>query len=258
MMGRVIIVLLLLLPPGAARAAALVADISKHQIEITSSYAGTTLLLFGAIDWSREWIHDPKFSRAHDIIVVIRGPATPLQIRRKEQIAGVWLNRHVAVAGGMPSYYVLASTRPVSDMLLPEEVKDYGLGIDHLSPRWEKKPPAGQEAEFAAAARRRMVAARLYTERPSAVQVLSATLFRTEVYFPVNVPVGRYTAEVFLVRDGLIVARQSAPLSVDKIGLERAIYDFAHTHPAWYGLFAVLLALVAGMTAGAISRRFAR
>lgn len=254
-------VLLMALQPfmtvAAAQAASLVADISKHQIEITSNYSGTTLLLFGAIDWRGDG-NTRLDAREHDIVMVIKGPAAPLQVRRKEAIAGVWLNRNRAVAEDVPSFFVLAASRPLTDSLLPEEVAEFALGVDYITPRWTKPPPQGQEAAFTMAVRRRMLENRLYAERMSAVQILSETLFRTEVYFPVNVPVGRYSAEVFLVRDGLIVARETAPLSVDKIGLERAIYDFAHTHPAWYGLMAVLLALAAGMIAGAISRRFAR
>jgi uncharacterized protein (TIGR02186 family) len=242
---------------GTAQAAALVADISQYQIEITSDYSGTKLLLFGAIDWRGD---DAARIDAwdHDIIIVIKGPAAPIEVRRKEAVAGIWLNRGKAVAEDMPSFFVLAASRPLTDILQPQEVDKFSLGINYITPRWSDQPPPGQNAAYAAAVRRRMAEGHLYTERMNAVDIIEETLFRTEVSFPANVPVGRYSAEVFLVQDGRVMARKTVPLAVDKIGLERAIYDFAHTHPAWYGLAAVLLALAAGMTAGAISRRLAR
>ncbi|MFQ5959300.1 MAG: TIGR02186 family protein, partial [Alphaproteobacteria bacterium] len=45
-----------------ARAEPLVADISKHRITIDSSFTGTDVLLFGAID------------EKGDLVIVVRGP----------------------------------------------------------------------------------------------------------------------------------------------------------------------------------------
>lgn len=248
---------------GPAVAQGLVADISRHQIEISSRFTGTSLLLFGAVDWGR-LPQDEKprgggagFTfRDHDIIVVVRGPALPYVVREKGEIAGVWVNREQAVLDRIPSFYALAATRPPADILLPEELELHPLGLDQIPITWSTPPPMGREAEYRAAVLRDFTRTGLYSERPRSLQVMDETLFRTEIYFPSYVPIGRYQAEVFLVRNGVVVSRQTALLTVDKIGLERAIHEFAHESPAAYGLLAILIAVVSGLIAGAVSRRF--
>ncbi len=68
-------------------------------------------------------------------------------------------------------------------------------------------------------------------------------------------PTGTYTADVFLVRDGEVVAAQATPLVVSKIGLGADMADIAHRHSALYGIIAVLVAAMAGWLAGVIFRR---
>jgi hypothetical protein len=45
------------------------------------------------------------------------------------------------------------------------------------------------------------------------------------------------------------VSAQTTPLQVSKVGAEAAIYDFAYQNSALYGLFAILVALMAGWAA---------
>lgn len=250
---------------GAAQLAAqgLVADISRHRIEVTSSFTGTSLLLFGAIDWGRletDSNGDRDLSelsfRDHDVIIVVRGPAMPYVVRKKNEIAGIWVNSEQAVLDRIPSFYALASTRPPEDILLPEQLDLHPLGLARIPITWSSPPPAGAEADYRSAVLRDFVQAGLYSERPRSLQILGETLFRTEVYFPAHVPIGRYQAEVFLVRNGVIVSRQTALLTVDKIGFERAVHEFANDAPLAYGLVAVMIAVAAGLFAGAVSRRF--
>lgn len=260
----VVAALLAGLVPNGLAAQDLVADISRHRIEITSSFTGTALLLFGAIDWGgelpREERDDDESSsltfRDHDIIVVVRGPALPYVVRKKNEVAGIWINNEQAVLDRIPSFYALASTRPPEDILLPEQLDLHPLGLARIPITWSTPPPEGSEMEYRGAVLRDFVRAGLYSERPRSLQILGETLFRTEVYFPAHVPIGRYQAEVFLVRDGVVVSRQTALLTVDKIGFERAVHDFANDAPVAYGLVAVMIAVAVGLLAGAVSRRF--
>ena len=91
---------------GAARGEDLVSGISQDIIEITSNYTGTDIVVFGAIE-------RPQGAQGRAIAVVVRGPSTLLTVRRRDRVAGVWVNRDSAKFDGMPSYYYLASTEPV-------------------------------------------------------------------------------------------------------------------------------------------------
>src|SRR5271155_5038835 len=92
--------ILLLLLPLAASAKPLVADLSQYRIEIDSSFTGTRLLLFG----SRNDIGD--------IVIVVRGPERKFTVRRKERIAGVWMNHRERHFDDVPAYYAIATSKP--------------------------------------------------------------------------------------------------------------------------------------------------
>jgi len=57
------------------------------------------------------------------------------------------------------------------------------------------------------------------------------------------------------VRDRTIIGAQTLPLSVEKVGFESIVYDFAHRYPAGYGLTAVALTALGGLTIGTILRK---
>ena len=68
-------------------------------------------------------------------------------------------------------------------------------------------------------------------------------------------PTGTYLVEVFLVRERDVVGGQTTPLSVSKVGVDAAVYDFAGAEPALYGLIAVVTAMMAGWLASLPFRR---
>ena len=72
---------------------------------------------------------------------------------------------------------------------------------------------------------------------------------------PGDAPVGEYTASVFLVSEGEVLATTSVPLTVGKTGFEQAVYSFAIDHGFAYGLLAVVIALASGWGVAAIMKR---
>jgi uncharacterized protein (TIGR02186 family) len=222
----------------------LVADLSSYRISITSSFQGADVLLFGATEGGG------------DVVVVVRGPAEDLVVRRKEQVAGIWVNRGAIVFADVPSYYSVSSTRPLDEALTESQRRRLQIGARHLTLR--PRTPGVDEAEIALyheALTRNKERERLFQEAPGSVTFLDSALFRTRVHFPANAPVGRYNAAVYLVRDGQIITAQSTPLFISKSGVERAIFDFADRRPASYGILAVILASLAGWLASVVFRR---
>ena len=95
----------------------------------------------------------------------------------------------------------------------------------------------------------------LYRVDPERVAFSGPQLFRTDMFFPANVPTGNYQVNVYLLRDGQVVSAQTTPLIISKIGVEADIFQFAHEQSAWYGLIAIALALLAGWLAHVAFRR---
>lgn len=221
----------------------LLTDMSVHRISITSSFTGTELLLFGTVE------------EAGDIIVVARGPEPPVVVRKKERVAGIWVNGEAVTFDRVPGYYAVAASRDIREIASPLLLSRLEIGAENL--RFEPRGDIGEEAaaEYKKAVIRERLRKRLYSEEVGNVRFLGKRLFHTRLKFPAVVPVGPYTVHVYLVRDQEVVAAQSSPLFVNKSGMERAIYDFAHAQPFLYGVTAIALALVAGWLASVIFRK---
>jgi uncharacterized protein (TIGR02186 family) len=234
-----------------ASAADLVSGLSTDLIQITSNFTGADIVLFGAI----EPVEDLGPSGDQDLVVVIRGPALDMTVRRKERILGVWVNREQIAFTGLPGYYFLASTRPLDDIASVPTQERFRLGTANL--QYVTGPgidPIEADA-FRAAAIRDRKRERLYWESPTGIEFLSRTLFRARVPVPASVPPGLYNAEVYLFQGGTVVSAQSTPLFIDKTGFERRLYDFAYQRSLAYGITAVLMAVVLGWIASLAFRQ---
>jgi uncharacterized protein (TIGR02186 family) len=95
----------------------------------------------------------------------------------------------------------------------------------------------------------------LFQESDDTVSFIGRSLFRGSVDLPVNVPIGRYSTQVFLFRDGKVLSQSQSSLQVHKVGIERLVYMLAFRYPFIYGVLAVLMAVTAGFAAWAVFRK---
>lgn len=232
-----------------ARAEDLVSGLSQDQIQITSSYAGTDIVVFGAIEAV------DTSSAPRDVVVVVRGPDTDLSVRRKAHIAGLWINRDRIALYSMPAYYYVASTRPLAKIASPDTLAQYQLGLANLQPKSESTHWFQKGEPFRLAAIRIRERQKLYGEAPEGVEFLSYSLFRVRVPVPATAARGEYTAEVYLFRDGTVASAQTTPLFVEQVGLERRLFNLAHQWPLEYGLTAVAMAMLLGWGSSLLFRR---
>jgi uncharacterized protein (TIGR02186 family) len=249
------LLLLLVSAPAAAQggpdAPRLIADVSQSRIDIEYSFAGAELLIFGAIQYPGG--RTPE--KAPDVVVIVRGPPEPITVRRKEKVLGIWMNVRAVRFETAPGFYAVATSAPSTHLADERTSAIYELGLDHLqlSPASGNAPDEIQEFEAGLIDVRRRGG--FYSEVAGGVDIVENVLYRARISIPADVPVGRYAAEVYLVRDGEVLARTSRDISIDKSGFERAVYVAAQDHELGYGLFAVALALLSGWAAGAVVRR---
>lgn len=233
----------LALAPATAKAQ-LVADLSDHLIAITTGFTGTDVLLFGATEG------------VGDVVVVVRGPDTTETVRRKERIAGVWVNTDSVTFANVPAFYSVASSAEVVDFTTPGLRSRLKIGADNLRLSVvEENVGTDRLAVFESALIRNKTRQGLFPERTGSVAFLGDRLFRTKVSFPANVPIGTYLVEVFVIDDEQVIGAQTTPLVISKIGVGAEIFDFAHNHSALYGIIAIIVAVAAGWLAGAVFRK---
>ncbi len=229
---------------GQALAQVLVADLSSHLVKVTTGFSGTELLLFGA---SQD---------EGDVVIVIRGPDGPATIRRKEQTAiGIWVNSDHVTFASVPSFYKVASSRPLAELKADNALASHQIGLANLRLASLGESDAATTETFRRALLRGKVRLGVFGRGAGAVTFLGDSLFRTRVSFPSNVPTGRYTVTVYLLRAGHVVNAQTIPLFVSKTGVGARVYEFAYRQSALYGIVAILIALISGWLASAIFRK---
>jgi uncharacterized protein (TIGR02186 family) len=234
-------------PPPAGEE--LQSDLSTREISIQSNFTGIEILLYGSIDFSQT-----AETGAYDVIMVVRSPAEPLIARRKQRVAGIWINGPGKVFPSVPGFYAALATRPLRAITSDETLKTLGVGFGNLD---FGRPTQGDpdEQTFRSAVIRLKERQRLFQELDDGVDFVGRSLFRGTVALPVNVSTGRYTADIYLFRDGEVISRDHSTLEVTKAGFEGLVHKFAFTRPFLYGVLAVILAMLAGLAGWYAFRR---
>jgi len=229
----------------------LVPDVSQRSVEIQYSFTGAELLLFGAILYPGGRVPE----KPAEIAVVLRGPVQPILVREKQKIAGIWINAESARFRSAPAFYAVASSRPLHEMIDERTAAIFELGLDNLqlSPANVGSPGELRRFEGGLIDLRRRSA--LYEEGSGDVEITDGVLYRARLRIPARVPVGRYTAETFLIQNGRVIAGASRDVAIRKSGFEGFVAASAENRPLLYGLAATLLSLFLGWAAGALFRR---
>jgi uncharacterized protein (TIGR02186 family) len=235
----------------AADKPVLVPDISARQVQIRYSFTGAQLLLFGAVVYPGGRPPD----RQVDIAVVLRGPVQPILVREKQKIAGIWMNADSNRFRSAPSFYAVASSRPIGDLLDERTSAIYELGLHNLqlSPGGGALPE--KERRFEAGLLDLRSRRGLYSEYPHGVEITGGVLYRAVITIPSQVPVGTYTAETFLIDRHKVIAAATRDIQINKSGFERYVALAARRHRLLYGLTCVVLSLGLGWAAAAAFRR---
>ena len=233
----------------------LVPDVSQRDIEIQYSFTGANLLLFGAILYPQGRL--PDDDKPTDIVVVVKGPTQSILVREKDKLGGlIWVNSSRLRYRSAPSFYAIASSKPIEQMLDARTRAIYELGVSSLQLSPASSAPTAEQDRFARGLVDLKTRSRLYVEEPGAVEITDGVLYRARLTIPARVPVGRFTAETFLIRDGRVLAAATRDIEIRKSGFERFVARSADRYAILYGLVAVALSVLFGWAAGQIARRF--
>lgn len=224
----------------------LVPEVSQHEVQVRQGFIGTELLLFGAI-------LEPDGRRAgrdYDIVVVLKGPTEAIRVREKEKILGIWVNAESTAFRSAPSFFAVASSRPIGDIVDERTAAIYELGLGYLqlSPSGSIDPE--EQQRFTAGLVDLRSRGGLYREEPGGVTISEQVLYQARISLPSNVQTGTYTAETFAITRGRVIASATAEVEVRKVGFERLVAKYADENSFWYGLLAVALSVFMGWLAG--------
>ncbi|WP_108259167.1 TIGR02186 family protein [Mangrovicoccus ximenensis] len=245
-MRRLLLILALLLPLPAL-AEEVVLGLSQDEVAITATFDGSSILIFGAV--KRE--APPPSDAPLDVVISVQGPIQTVTVRKKDRRFGIWVNTGAVEIDQAPSFYAVATTRPLAAALSQTEDLRHRVSLDRAVQAIGAAEEAADAPAYLAALKRLRIAEGSYLIREGAVALDEETLFRTSIRMPADLTAGNYRARIFLTRSGTVVDEYETVIYVHKVGLERWVYTLAHEQPLVYGVLALIIAIAAGWAASA-------
>ena len=248
-MIRAVLLWLCLAMPVMAEEA-IVAGLSQSRVSITADFDGSEILIYGAVKRDEPV---PKNAPLH-VIVTVEGPSTALNVRKKERRFGIWVNTDVVQIGKAPSFYAIATTGFLDEILTATEDLRHQITIPRAIRAVGISAQAKDSPTFVEALLRIRENEGQYRLDERTVQLTEATLFRTDVALPANLTEGMYRVRIFLTRDGVVIDNIERHINVRKEGLERFLTNLSREQPFVYGVLSLLIAVAAGYGASTAFR----
>ncbi len=250
---RIIVTLLVSLLLSLTTASAqeeVVLGLSQNQVEITTDFDGSEILIFGAVKRESPL---PEGEPLH-VLVTLSGPSVPAVVRRKGKRFGIWTNVDSVTVDRAPIFYAVATSAPFEEMLTLSNDRRYRVSIERAILSIGAKVAHEQAQDYVEALVRIRENQTKYALLENTVEVDQQTLFRTTIQMPPDLTEGEYTARILLTRGGQVIADHDSSIDVRKVGLERFLFTLSREQPVLYGLLALAIAMVSGWGASAIFR----
>lgn len=236
------LLLLALLPCMAYAAPTMTMTASPTDILMGARFDGLTLHASGMV---------PAGS---DVILRFTGDPEELHLRKKGKVFGLlWMNTGLVVLNNVPKIYLVESSRafdqlgPVatpyqlsslkSTIKVAENTNSGAVDVIHQLLLLKKNNG-------------------LYTEIPADIQLGPDTgatrSFTAEIAIPSAIAPGHYNIEAVAVKDGVVVARQTADVEARMIGFPAWLSTMAFNNGLLYGILATVIAIVSGLAIGLV------
>ena len=240
----------LVLAPHAAVGEEVVLGLSSDKVSITTSFDGSEILIFGAVKRETPIPADAPL----EVVITVAGPEFPALVRRKEKKFGIWVNAASVEVDSAPSFYAVATTGPMDQVLTRVEDLRQKISVERVIRSVGAPANIEDSASFTEAVIRIRQSEKLYQKLEGQVALDEQTLFRTAIKLPANLTEGDYVTRIFLTRNGEVVSSYETSIDVRKVGLERWLYALAHDNAPLYGLMSLAIAILAGWGASTAFR----
>ena len=223
----------------------LVTDLSESTVEISSTFSGADILLFGAYDGQKN----------DDIIVVVSGQKGNIKVDKKEKKFGIWMITESFKFSNVPKYYYIASNRKIEEITNKSEIKKRKLDFNNFELKNNKIDYKNLDKKWYEALKRNMKKKQFWKIEENSIKLNKNTLFRKTLSLPSNVSTGMYNVKILHYRKGNLISQEESKIKIDKTGISANIYNVAQNFSAIYGIIAVIVALFFGWFTNFIFRR---
>jgi len=250
MLRRLVILAFVVIATAASTQETVVLGLSQDQVAITTSFDGSEILMFGAVKREIPIPAGPSL----EVVITVAGPSEPVVVRRKANRFGIWVNTDTAEIDRAPSYYAVATSGPLADILSDTEDLRHKISIPRAIRSVGTTDEVADATSFTEAVIRIRTAEGSYQLLENQVIVDEQTLFRTAIQMPANLTEGDYATRIFLTRKSKVVSQYETIIDVRKVGLERWLFTLSREQPLIYGLMSLAIAIAAGWGASTAFR----
>jgi len=221
--------------------------IAPESVAIDAFYHGSRILVTG------------KLPADCEAIVRIMGQRSNLHLKKKGRVGGIlWMNLDTITIENVPSVFMIYTAKDLTELLgpHPESSGVRKLGLASLQEHTRIVPiSADHDALFKEFIKLKDKEG-FYRTSQGLVHYGSAgdtqKSFEVSIPLPARFPPATYQVEVYAVRQGEVVAQAAQPLEVTMVGFPALLSSFAFRRGALFGLFAVVVAVVAGLIIGVV------
>ena len=252
-MRGMLLALALCMTPALAQES-LVTGLSRDDVQITADFTGSDILVYGAVRRESPAPQSPPL----DVIITLEGPSGPVAVRRKERVFGIWINGAAVELENVPSYFAIASSGALEQVLSEMEDLKYEISLARRVAVTKVTAETLDFAEYLQATTRIGQKNGAFLAHPNGVKLAEDTLFRADFALPANLTEGDFKVRMFLLRGGQVIDSKEHIIDVRKTGIERQLTNMAHHQPLLYGILSLLMAAIAGWGASEMFRNWRR
>ena len=251
-MRRLLLALMLIATATPVGAEKLASTVSSATIQITSSFDGAVLSLFGNIESD---VHGLAAPGPYNVIVVVTGPLQDRVTRLKTNNWGIWTNTDQVTFKQFPSFYDVLASGKLANIATPEVLDEKNVLPIEQALASSTLGEIAKSTEFGTELVRLMTEQGHFAVKEDAVRFLTTTAYVAQVTLPSDVANGPFIAHTMVLKDKQLVAERTEGFSVRKSGFENFVFVASKQQPLLYGIVCVILALGTGWLAGVVFRR---
>ena len=221
----------------------LLVEFFDNKISIDVGFTGAKLSFFGAIESSG------------DVVVAVTGPRKTIKARKKQNIMGIWVNSQTQTFSDVPSFYHVASNRPLNEIDADESFYVNQIGLDNLRFEGAEEMENENRDVWKKGILEAMIKLGRYNSKNGDIKISKNKLFKTEFNFSSDILEGEYVVDTLLIKDGNVIGAKRSFIDVSKSGMGEKIYKTSNKNSLVYGIFSVSIALIFGFFANLITRK---
>jgi uncharacterized protein (TIGR02186 family) len=188
-----------------------------------------------------------------EVAVVVSGPSSELVLRQQERRWGLlWAPGREVVFEDVPGLYLVQSTVEPEKLAPARVLEELGIGYASLRARLGSEARGDLVRELIALKEAEgLFSSTVRRPNPRDGQPpAGVSPYRTVVHVPAQASPSTYSVRVCAFRDGHLASRADGSFALDQAGSVGFVSSLARSHGLAYGVFAVVVAVAAGLLVG--------